>query len=214
MRDNFMDCPDRERGQWIGDLSVQAPQVFFLLSQSAQQLMEKAIHDFLRLRKGDRLVGNVPGAHFSELPGQSLNAISGLGLLGQYEKYSGRQDFFQEALSPCAAYLDLWEMDGEGLVQPRKGDWYWFDHLYNQDNPVLENAWYYAALDYCAHMARTLGEQRLLGPLTQRAGIGTPGFERRLLAGRRLPLWKDDGRPGQRPCRIDRPLSQRAVPGR
>ena len=185
MRDNFMDCPDRERGQWIGDLSVQAPQVFFLLSQSAQQLMEKAIGDFLRLRKGDRLVGNVPGANFSELPGQSLNAISGLGLLGQYEKYSGRQDFFQEALFPCAAYLNLWKIDGEGLVQPRKGDWYWFDHLYNQDDPVLENAWYYAALDYCAHMARTLGEQPLLDSLAQRMESVRRGFESR--------FWQGDG---------------------
>ena len=29
MRENYMDCPDRERGQWIGDVSVQAPQVVY-----------------------------------------------------------------------------------------------------------------------------------------------------------------------------------------
>ena len=43
MRDNFMDCPDRERGQWIGDVSVQAPQALLLLSGQARLLLKKCI---------------------------------------------------------------------------------------------------------------------------------------------------------------------------
>lgn len=41
MRDNFMDCPDRERGQWIGDVSVQAPQVFRVLDSNAVMLVKR-----------------------------------------------------------------------------------------------------------------------------------------------------------------------------
>jgi len=38
MRDNYMDCPDRERGQWIGDVSSQASQTFYSLGRSADKL--------------------------------------------------------------------------------------------------------------------------------------------------------------------------------
>ena len=49
MRNNFMDCPDRERGQWIGDVSVQVPQVFFVFDNEAKKLLKKAVSDFSRL---------------------------------------------------------------------------------------------------------------------------------------------------------------------
>ena len=38
--------------------------------------MQRAILDFIRLRYGDVLIGNVPGDCSCELPAQSLNAIS------------------------------------------------------------------------------------------------------------------------------------------
>ncbi len=72
-----------KRGQWIGDVSVQAPQVLYLLDKNALKLLKKAIFDFIDLRKGDRLVGNVPGDNFIELPAQSLNAISELGMISR-----------------------------------------------------------------------------------------------------------------------------------
>ena len=52
------------------------------MDSNAQKLAKKAISDFIHLRKGDVLVGNVPGVHFSELPAQSLNAISEMGFIG------------------------------------------------------------------------------------------------------------------------------------
>ena len=73
MRDNFMDCPDRERGQWIGDVSVQAPQALMTLDEQGSLLLKKAICDFIRHRRGAALVGNVPGIHSTELPAQSMN---------------------------------------------------------------------------------------------------------------------------------------------
>lgn len=52
MRDNYMDCPDRERGQWIGDVSSQVPQTFYALDRSSDLLTVKAIRDFVRWREG------------------------------------------------------------------------------------------------------------------------------------------------------------------
>ena len=160
MRDNFMDCPDRERGQWVGDVAVQVPQAMYMMDHRAVQLIRKAIEDFILLRKGDVLVGNVPGAHFSELPGQSLNAIGEFGLIAQYYRNTLDTDILRLSFEPCVRYLMLWEMGDDGLVLPRKGDWRWFDHLQNVDETVLENAFYYTALKFAQFMADTLEDHR------------------------------------------------------
>ena len=156
MRDNFMDCPDRERGQWIGDVSVQAAQVPFLMDKNAMLLLKKCIYDFIHLRKGDILMGNVPGKNAAELPSQSLNAISKMGLIALYSKYSGDREIFNEVLEPAVRYLMLWQMNDNGLVVPRKCNWRWFDHLYNVDEDVLENAWYYSALTFAKEMSSSI----------------------------------------------------------
>ncbi|MEI6132286.1 MAG: hypothetical protein WCQ41_05635 [Bacillota bacterium] len=160
MRDNFMDCPDRERGQWIGDVSVQVPQAFFVLDQKATLLIKKAIFDFINLRDGDVLKGNVPGPCASELPSQSLNAISEWGMIAQYYKYTGDKEVLGLAFEPCIQYLKLWDLQEDGLMNSRSGDWKWFDHLYNSDEKVLENAWYYSALCFAEKMASILGNKQ------------------------------------------------------
>jgi len=156
MRDNFMDCPDRERGQWIGDVSVQVPQVFYLLSEKAQILVKKAIYDFITHRKGDVLVGNVPGENFCELPAQSLNAISEWGMIASYVEYSGDEEVLNDCFEPMINYLKLFEMGSDGLICSRAGDWAWTDHLYNQDARVIENSWYYSALKFSDKVAKIL----------------------------------------------------------
>lgn len=178
MRDNFMDCPDRERGQWIGDVSVQVPQTFFLLSESATLLVKKAISDFINLRKGDVLVGNVPGANFSELPAQSLNAISEIGLIAEYYKYTGDKSSIELAFEPAIKYLQLWDIGENGLVVGRSGNWGWFDHLYNIDEAVLENAWYYSALQFACKMADILNDHRFDAWLEDRKVSIENNFER------------------------------------
>lgn len=168
MRDNFMDCPDRERGQWIGDVSVQVPQAFFLLDASARKLVRKSIEDFIHLRRGDVLIGNVPGSHGGELPAQSLCAISEWGQIAQYVRYSGDVSIYEICFEPAVKYLQLWDMQDSGLVAPRSGDWRWFDHLYNIDEAVLENAWYYSALKFAKRMATALEDTRFDKFLSER----------------------------------------------
>lgn len=157
MRDNFFDCPDRERGQWIGDVSVQVPQVFYLLDENGISLVKKAVYDFILLRRGDILQGNVPGSHSSELPSQSLCAISEWGMLAWYFHFTQDTAALSCCFEPMAAYLKLWECD-EGGLQLRKGDWQWYDHLYNQDGAVMEHAWYYSALRFLKKLADILND--------------------------------------------------------
>lgn len=160
MRNNFMDCPDRERGQWIGDLSVQAPQVFFVFDENGKKLLKKGILDFIRLRKGDVLVGNVPGEHFSELPSQSLVAVSEFGLVAEYYNYSLDPEIPGLVLEPIVNYLKLWQTDERGLLIGRAGNWRWFDHLWNVDEDVLENCLYISACKFALRMAEISGDHR------------------------------------------------------
>ncbi len=183
MRENYMDCPDRERGQWIGDVSVQAPQVIYLLDDNAKALLRKAILDFLRLRKEDRLVGNVPGDNFTELPGQSLNAISEWGMISSYYAATKEKEILQLAFEPAVRYLALWKIDKSGKLQPRKGDWYWFDHLYNVDAEVLEHCWYYSALRFARFMAKELKNKKYDAFLAERMQLIESTFH--------LRYWKD-----------------------
>ncbi|MFO7636575.1 MAG: alpha-L-rhamnosidase C-terminal domain-containing protein [Clostridia bacterium] len=157
MRENFMDCPDRERGQWIGDVSSQVPQVFYALDEKARLLCQKAILDFIRLRKGQVLVGNVPGAHSSELPSQSLNAISDIGMVMTYYRHSGDTEILRKAYPAVHDYLMLFSMEESGLVAHRPGNWNWFDHLDGIDETVLENCWYHLALAGAMEMAEAIG---------------------------------------------------------
>ena len=159
MRDNFFDCPDRERGQWIGDVSVQVPQVFYLLDENGRRLVRKAIYDFILLRRGDILQGNVPGVNSTELPAQSLCAVSEWGMIAKYYHFTQDKETMKVCFGPIAAYLKLWECGEQGLTL-RKGDWQWYDHLYNQDGIVIEHAWYYSALRFLRKLGTLLEDHR------------------------------------------------------
>ena len=50
MRDTYMDCPDRERAQWWGDVVNELGEAFYSLDQNAHLLTRKAILE---------LIGNV-----------------------------------------------------------------------------------------------------------------------------------------------------------
>ncbi len=179
MRENYMDCPDRERGQWIGDVSVQAPQVVYLLDQNGLLLLRKAICDFINLRKGDVLVGNVPGDNSSELPSQSLNAISELGMISTYYQATGEKEILSLAFEPSVRYLMLWETDGDGVVLRRAGNWEWYDHLYNCDKEILNICWYYSALKFAQTMADVLDDHRFDAFLQERKRAIEACFEAR-----------------------------------
>lgn len=155
MRENFMDCPDRERGQWIGDVSSQIPQTFYALERSVDALTRKAIGDFISLRKGDALVGNVPGKNSGELPSQSLNAISDIGMVMTYTWFSGDIEVLRFAYPAVKAYLALWEISADGVITPRKGNWQWYDHKDGIDGEVLEYGWYLLGLMGAKRMAAT-----------------------------------------------------------
>lgn len=184
MRDSWMDCPDRDRGQGLASVSVQVPQAAYFLDPRALKLGKKAIMDLLNFRRGDVLLTHVPGMDGLEVPGQSLLAIGEMGLIAQYVKYTGDESVLREAYQAMVNYLTLYRPDKDGLMKRREGNWCWYDHLLNIDEMALQNALYASALRFALHTAERIGEHSRVGFLTDRLRGLEEGFHRKYWRGK------------------------------
>jgi alpha-L-rhamnosidase len=147
MRDNYMDCPDRERAQWIGDMVNEMGESFYALDTNSYSLARKSFNELIHWQKDDgTLIAPVPdGREIFELPMQILASIGWYGMYTYY-LYSGDNSFIPLAYPAIQNYLKLWEVEPTGLVKVRKGSWSWGDWGENVDMEVLANAWYYLTL--------------------------------------------------------------------
>jgi alpha-L-rhamnosidase len=152
MRDNYMDCPDRERAQWWGDAVLQVGETFYAYNRNADPLTQKAISNFVEWQKQDSvLYAPVPaGSWHNELPGQSLATVWGI---KDYFDHSGDTAIMRYAYPFVKKYMDIWKMDADNLVIHRDGGWMWHDWGNHVDVPVLDNIWYYRALESLEKMA-------------------------------------------------------------
>ena len=157
MRDNFMDCPDREKAQWWGDAVNEMQMGFYALSTDANLLAKKGIGNVLGYAAEDgRLPTVAPdGSGFQELPAQSLAGIMSYYM---YYLYTGDMEVLQDAFGPSSKYLLLFEMKPDGTVKHRSGSWDWSDWGSGSDQDLITNEWYYIALDNTLKMAEALGE--------------------------------------------------------
>jgi alpha-L-rhamnosidase len=162
MRDNYMDCPDRERAQWWGDAVLQVGETFYAYNRNADPLTQKAISNFVEWQKKDSvLYAPVPAGNWhNELPGQSLATVWGI---KDYFDHSGDTAIMRYAYPFVKKYMDIWKMDANDLVVHREGGWMWHDWGNHVDVPVLDNVWYYRALEALEKMTELC--QNTEGPL-------------------------------------------------
>jgi hypothetical protein len=169
MRDNYMDCPDRERAQWWGDAANELGEVFYAFDPSAYSLSRKAILNLACWQRADKsLYAPVPsgrpaadsvrkdqgdGNWNAELPAQMLASVGQYGFWTYY-LYTGDKTTIAAVYPQVRDYLRLWRQDPDGLVIHRPGDWDWEDWGENIDAPVLDSAWYYLALKGAVGMAQ------------------------------------------------------------
>ena len=160
MRDNFFDCPDRERAQWWGDVTVLIGQSFYQLSPEANHLIRKAIHELVDWQKEDgTLYSPIPaGNWFNELPAQMLSSIGPYGFW-YYYLHTGDKETIAHAYPAVRRYLAIWKLDEDGLTAYRKGGWSWGDWGSNIDIRLLLAAWHYMALDAASQMAVLTGNE-------------------------------------------------------
>lgn len=161
MRDNYMDCPERERAQWWGDEVNELGEAFYALSPSSHKLAVKGIHELMNWQRADgSLFAPVPAGNWAkELPLQMLASVGWYGFYTQYY-YSGDSTFVPAIYDRLHRYLhETWKVDQSGLPIERAGEWSWGDWGDQVDMGVLTNCWYYLALKAEKEFALQLGKK-------------------------------------------------------
>lgn len=155
MRDNYMDCPDRERAQWWGDVVIELGQTGYVFDERAHQLTRKAILELMMHQREDGVISSpVPGWYKQELPCQMLASV---GYYGFYTYYmlTGDNETIEVVYDRVKRYLfDVWNPSNKEVIDLRKGAWFWGDWGKNIDHHALQQCWYAIALKGFAEYAR------------------------------------------------------------
>ena len=183
MRDNYMDCPDRERAQWWGDVTSEMIMTMYSMDSNSYLLYQKGVEAMLSHVDDTKVLQTVvpiSGDYF-ELPVQQLAGI--VGFLTYYE-YTGDDAFIEKVYKPSLDYLKLWEMGENNLVVHRSGSWDWPDWGKKADMTAIENAWVYYALSATEEMAEILGKDGDISFITERKETIAKGYK---------TLWTEEG---------------------
>ena len=183
MRDNFMDCPDRERAQWWGDVTSEMIMTMYSMDSNSYLLYQKGVEAMLSHVDDTKVLQTVvpiSGDYF-ELPVQQLAGIVGF---RTYYEYTGDLSFIEKVYGPSLDYLKLWEIGENNLVVHRSGSWDWPDWGSKADMTAIENAWVYYALSATEEMAELLGKDVDLPFITERKEAIAEGYK---------ALWTEEG---------------------
>ena len=176
MRDNYMDCPDRERAQWWGDMVNEMGEAFYVFDAAKGPLLaKKGIYELARWQRPDKVIyspvpsGLTPwrdnprkmsagkwerdGTWNWELPRQMLASVGWHGFWTYYW-YTGDAQTIIDVYPHVRDYLSLWKIGEDGLVIHRAGDWDWTDWGKHKDVAVIENTWVYLAMKAAVEMAK------------------------------------------------------------
>ncbi|KAA1259088.1 Bacterial alpha-L-rhamnosidase [Rubripirellula obstinata] len=161
-RDNFMDCPDRERACWIGDVSDQASYLFYCMDDPGRQLLKKAIRVTMAYSE-DGVYAALGPLRLRELPSQSLQFVDQC--IWQYYFNTGDEETLRYAYPYVREYLNLWSIGANGLPKREKRSsdfWNWSDWGVKNtlDQDVVLDSLYYMALNSAKKMAMELGEKK------------------------------------------------------
>ena len=159
MRDTYMDCPDRERAQWWGDLVTESGEAFYTLDTNSHLLTKKGMYELIGWQKENGILHSpIPAGNYDvELPGQMLASVGYYGFWNYY-MHTGDLQTLKELYPGVRKYLKIWTLN-DGLVEVRKTAWLWGDWGTNIDKKGLINLWYYLALKGAKNMAEVLGEK-------------------------------------------------------
>ncbi len=183
MRDNFMDCPDRERAQWWGDVTLEMVMTMYSMDSNSYLLYQKGVESMLSHIDNTKVLQTVVpiNGDYFELPVQQLAGI--VGFLTYYE-YTGDKAFLEKVYSASLDYLKLWEIGENNLVVHREGSWDWADWGSKADMTAIENAWIYYALSTVEEMAKLLGNDKDIAFITDRKETIAKGYK---------ALWTKEG---------------------
>ncbi|KAK8791879.1 hypothetical protein WA158_005256 [Blastocystis sp. Blastoise] len=147
VRDNFMDCPDRERTHWTGDQVIESRMAFYVTDPSLYPLIRKGILITQDWSNEDHVIPTVaPSPNWIELPAQSLAGIYGAYL---YTYYTKDLSVLKHGYIVYKGYvLNQFNMSSNGLIEYRHGQWDWIDWGDHIDSYLAQTAWYAYILQF------------------------------------------------------------------
>jgi hypothetical protein len=216
MRDNYMDCPDRERAQWWGDAVNELGEAFYVFdAYKGPMLTKKAIYELARWQRPDKVFYSpVPsglspwwdsprkmsagkwendGTWNWELPPQMLASVGWYGFWTYYW-YTGDAQTIIDVYPNVRDYMSLWKIGDDGLVIHRPGDWDWTDWGTNKDVAVIENAWVYLAYKAAVEMAKLSGDTQDIAGYQAKMDSIKANYNKAFWQG---DLYRSDGHEGQ-----------------
>jgi hypothetical protein len=153
MRDNYMDCPERERSPYTGDSANQMAETFYALDEDGWKLVKKTLLTLPGWVGTDNIIpSRSPSATTNEIPMQNLSFIV---TACDYYLYSGDSDTMKRVYDILLNYLKVWDLNEDGSVKYRNGTFPWVDWGTGYDSEVMENCWYY----YAMKKVHTLGSE-------------------------------------------------------
>jgi hypothetical protein len=169
MREHYMDCPDRERSEWLGDAVLEMEEGFYIFDNNANTLAKNLI-----------LSKQING-----LPGQNLIAHGEFGEWNYY-MYTGDLATISTIYSSTKEYLDRYKMGSNGLPVHRAEDWDWYDWgVGTTDTEVIQVAEYYTAINALKKMAKVTGHTADIPAIDEKLNSIKVNFDK--------IFWKGDG---------------------
>lgn len=179
-RDNFMDCPDRERALWIGDVADQVGYLFYSMDNAGRQLLKKAVLQTTAFSENG-VMGALGPLRVRELVAQTLQFIA-QGIWPYYLN-TGDTETLEKAYPFVYDYLALFPMQENGLPEyrirksPDSWDWVDWGVKNTADKKPIQAAFYYLALTKAKEMAEVLGKDVHVKWYEERMETMKPAFE-------------------------------------
>ena len=154
MRDTFMDCPERERGPYMGDGANEADATLYGYDAEGLAMIKKAILACVAWTKADGgIPSRAPSVKPQEIPNQSLAFLSAA---YHYWLHSGDVETMSAYYRASVDYLSKFEVNN-GILVYREGTWTWNDWGKNIDTELLQAGFYYYALRLTDALGQELG---------------------------------------------------------
>lgn len=155
MRDTFMDCPERERGPYMGDASNEITAALYGYDQEGMAMTKKAILTCIGWTTDSGAIpSRAPSVKPQEIPNQSLAFLTSA---YEYWLHSGDVETMSAYYTAAVNYLKLLQMQDNGLPAYRDGSWTWNDWGDCIDHRLLQVGFYYYGLRLMDSLGADLG---------------------------------------------------------
>lgn len=175
MRDTYMDCPDRERGPYMGDATNEMDIAHYAFGTSSHALTRKMILSAVAWTGKDNLIpSRAPSNKPHEIPAQSLAFSTAV---YNYFLQTGDAVTTHAYYVALSNYLKVWKMKDNGMPEYRSGEWMWTDWGTGADVELLQVLWYYYSLSTAKKLSADLNKPSDAAFLTERMTSIENGFD-------------------------------------